>query len=196
MKYLLSFLLIMPGLTFAGSPSTQIDETTSSILEVLQSDIDYSLKSDSIETIVKSSFHLKLMSKRILARNWRKASLEQRREFTDLFSDLLIQSYLNKIKTYSTGSEIKIKSEKVKERPNKKSLAVVKTFIITSIGKEILVNYKLVEVENQWLVYDVVIENVSMVLNYRSTYKAIIRKDGIDGLLRRMKKKLTENQVE
>jgi len=129
-----------------------------------------------IRKVIKEHFEFRSISKSVLATNWRKATGYEQDRFVDFFTQTLENTYLNAIESYS-GEEIKYVGEKIKN-----DRAVVDT-IIVSKNNDIPVSYKLKLTGDQWFVYDVVIENVSMVSNYRNMYAAIIGKSGVDGLL-------------
>jgi phospholipid transport system substrate-binding protein len=117
---------------------------------------------------------------------WRRATPEQRQRFTDLFTKLLDQTYRSRIEAYS-GEKVKYVEQRVQD-----GRAEVDTLIVTDQNKEIPISYRLLDQGDKWLVYDVKIEGVSLVLNYRASYANIIQKDGLDGLLKQMAEKVEE----
>ena len=136
-----------------------------------------------LEQIVRNIFNFNEMSRRCLGKNWKNANPQQRKEFTNLFTQLLSKTYLNRLKKINE-SEIKFDNEKVKGKR-----AVVNTTIKHNNGN-FKMNYRMGNKKGSWEVYDVVIENISLVSNYRSEFDAIIRKDQIDGLISRLKEKV------
>lgn len=125
------------------------------------------------------------MSQRTLATNWSKTTDEEKEKFVGLFSQLIENSYVSKIESY-TNERVDYPGEKVSGRK-----AVVETLIITS-SADIPVDYRLYQKGDQWLVYDVIIEGVSLISNYRSSYQEIMKKEGFDGLLAKMRAKIDE----
>ena len=124
------------------------------------------------------------MSRRSLGPNWNDISAEEQSEFTEVFSELLARTYLSKIETVKPGM-VKVESESVD--PPK---AVVKT-VVLSKGDSFPIDYKLMVGSNgKWQVYDVVIENIGLVANYRNEFSGIIRKDKFSGLMERLRAKL------
>jgi len=125
------------------------------------------------------------MSQRTLATNWKKATKQEKEKFIDLFSQLIENTYIGKIEAY-TNEKVEYPGEKVKG--NK---ALVETLIIAA-SADIPVDYKLYKKGDTWWVYDVIIEGVSLISNYRSSYQEIVKKEGFDGLLAKMQEKIDE----
>lgn len=183
---LLMALLMASANALADAPQDQLKKTIEGILQTLtDQSLDRETKREKITKIIGERFNYEGMSQRTLAVNWKKSSNEQRARFVELFSQLLQESYLGRIEAY-TNEKVEFASEKVKD-----DKAIVDTFIVTS-SVDIPISYKLEKKGNQWLVYDVVIEEVSLVRSYNSTYKDIVMKSGMDGLLTDMEAKLTE----
>lgn len=179
-------LLGISANSFAEEPQNQLKKTIDTILETLRdSSMDRPAKRAKITDVISARFNYEGMSQRTLAVNWKKTNDEQRKRFVDLFSQLLQESYLGRIEAY-TDEKVQFASEKIKG-----NRAIVDTYILTSTV-DIPISYKLEQKGNEWLVYDVVIEEVSLVRSYNSTYKDIIMKSGIDGLLDDMEAKLNE----
>ncbi len=135
-----------------------------------------------LRKIINPRFDFREMAMRSLGANWAVATPEEQIEFVDVFSDLLARTYLSKIETVEPGM-VKVDKEKV-EMPR----ALVKS-IVTSNGDTFPIDYKLVVKENDWKVYDVIIENIGLVANYRSEFAGIVRKDKISGLIEKLKEK-------
>jgi phospholipid transport system substrate-binding protein len=123
------------------------------------------------------------MAKRSLGSEWQRRSPEEQREFVKLFTELIENAYLDNIESYD-GEKVAITDEK-----QDKDFAEVNSKISTPKGEDIAVNYKLHQVGADWKVYDVVIENVSLVNNYRTQFNRVIARSSFDDLLRRMKEK-------
>lgn len=123
------------------------------------------------------------MAKRSLARQWRKLSDKQKEEFVDLYRGLLERTYLKKIEAYQ-NERILYKGQRMRGR-----YAIVKTLVVTSKQTEIPVDYKLLKRGDGWIVYDVIIEGVSLVNNYRRQFKSIIRRSSYQGLVKMLKEK-------
>jgi phospholipid transport system substrate-binding protein len=186
---MLSTVMAMPGLASADSDSTPIEfvrTAVNAILDVLKNqELDKAVKRDRMREVIDARFDFRAMSQSTLATNWRKASKDEQQQFVKLFSQLIQNTYVGRVEAY-TNEEVTYPSEKIKGKR-----AVVDTLIITSTA-EIPVNYKLYLKKNQWRVYDVIIEGVSLISNYRSSYQEIVKKEGFSGLLARMEAKIEE----
>jgi len=189
---LLKFLMMAVALSFtplalaASSPTEDVRTSVDAILVILQNgELDVQQKRADISKIINKRFDFRAMSQRTLATNWNKTSDEEKKQFTALFSQLIESSYVGKIEAY-TNEKVEYPGEKVKGKK-----AIVETLILTS-SADIPVNYKLYQKGDQWLVYDVIIEGVSLISNYRSSYQEIMKDEGFDGLLNKMQAKIDE----
>ncbi|MFQ5901470.1 MAG: ABC transporter substrate-binding protein [Thermodesulfobacteriota bacterium] len=136
------------------------------------------------EGIIVESTTPEEMAKRSLARHWKKRSDIEKKEFVAIFTDLIEGSYIEKIEAY-TDEEILYTGEKIDGRR-----AVVKTRIISK-GTEIPIYYRLLESKDgNWMVYDIVIEGVSLIGNYRTQFSKIIRGSSYEELVKKIKAKL------
>jgi len=188
------FMILTVGLSLAFAPvasaeSSAIDAvrtTVETILDILKKDgMDKAEKRSAMEAEIGKRFDFRAMSQRTLATNWKKASDTEKEKFIGLFSQLIQSSYVGKLEAY-TNEVVEYPAEKVKGKK-----ALVETMIKTA-SADIPVNYKLYKKGDDWLVYDVVIEGVSLISNYRSSYQAIVKKEGFDGLIARMQEKIKE----
>ncbi len=136
-----------------------------------------------ILTVVRHHFDFEEMSKLTLAAHWKNISDQEKEHFVSLFSQLIENSYINKIEAYS-NEEIVFLRESVRAE---KSLVPT---IIKHNNVDIPINYKLFKQEDSWRVYDVVIEGVSLVQNYRTQFHSIISKEKYAGLVKRIEEKL------
>jgi len=174
------------GAIAASSPTEDVRTSVDAILLILQNDeLDKQQKRAEISKIVSQRFDFRAMSQRTLATNWKNTSNEEKKQFIELFSQLIESSYVGKIEAY-TNEKVEFPGEKVKGKK-----AVVETLIITS-SADIPVNYRMYQKGDQWLVYDVIIEGVSLISNYRSSYQEIMKDEGFDGLLNKMQAKIDE----
>ncbi len=178
----------------AKTPTQQLKAGVDSLIAVLT---DQSLKDeagkknveDKVVELFQQHFDLAYTSQMCLGRHWRKLSREERNEFVSLFTDLLKSTYLNRVHEYS-GETVKYKKEILRGKK-----ALVKTVVISK-GKEIPVDYKMVNRGNgNWQVYDVVIEGVSMVRNYRSQFSSILQKKKFADLLDQIRDKIAQNKA-
>jgi phospholipid transport system substrate-binding protein len=191
---LLSLMLIAFGIETAYgalSPLKIMNATTDRVVEILR---DKELKKATktperraaIRKAVTEVFDFEEMSKRALSVHWQKLTIEERKEFVYLFSDLLERSYIKKIEGYS-DEKIDYLEEKIDG-----DSALVKSKITTRRNIEIPIDYKLLKRGDKWYVYDVVIEGVSLINNYRTQFNKIIRQSSYTELIKRMKNKQEE----
>jgi phospholipid transport system substrate-binding protein len=161
----------------AATPTDRVRSAITDILSVLKNDnLDRDSKWREVGRIIDTGFDFQSMSQSNLATNWRTATPEEKRQFVEFFSQYLEATYREKIEAY-TNQRVEYVNESVR-----KDRAVVDTLILTD-ATQIPVSYKLKLHEDGWFAYDVVIEGVSLVNNYRSTFAAIIKSEGMDGLI-------------
>jgi phospholipid transport system substrate-binding protein len=168
------------------TPTENVRSSVEAVIALLKDDqLDRETRRDRMREVIEKRFDFRAMSQRTLATNWKKASDAEKQKFTELFGELIQNSYVSKIESY-TNETVEYPGEKQKGRK-----AVVDTLIITS-SAEIPVNYKVYLKDGSWQVYDVIIEGVSLISNYRSSYQEIVKRDGFDGLLAKMEEKIRE----
>ncbi len=188
-KLILLFTLIFfsASSVFAlPDPQLEVEKMVNSVLEVLQNpEMPKEQKKELVSGRVQKFLNVESMSARALGNYWRDASPEQRQQFSELFLKVLEGTYLNRLDDYSSGS-VKYLMQRVKD-----DKAIVDTVIVSN-ELEIPVNYLLVYREGAWQVFDLIIEGVSLIRNYHSSYSEIIRRDGYEGLLALMQKKVDE----
>ena len=174
--------------SWAGEPTQQIKQTTDKILAILSNP---SLKGPAraeerkkvIGQTVDERFDWEEMSRRSLARHWAARTPEEKKEFISLFRDLLARTYLDKVDDYS-GEAVTYEGDTIDG-----NYASVKVKIVTSKGKEILVEYRVMKKQTHWFVYDITIEGVSLVNNYRSQFNSILSKSPYSELVKRLRDK-------
>lgn len=196
MKKLIMILLIFTftiSSAFAVlSPKEQIKKTVDKVINILK-DPKYKGKNKThqrrtaLRTEIGKVFDFEEMSKRSLGVYWKERTSQEKKEFVELYKDLLERSYIEKIESY-TDEEVVYTDEKIENS----KYSEVKTKIITKDKKEIPIDYRLYFTGKEWKVYDIVIEGVSLVSNYRSQFNKIIRNHSYQELVKRMKTKQTE----
>lgn len=184
---LIIFVLSVP--VYAGVPTTTVDATVKRVLDVLRdpklkSPASKEIKKEKLRVIYKDMFDEMEFSRRTLTRNWSKFSPQQRVEFVNLFEQVLEKAYIDKILDYSNEKIVFYKETMIPE--NK---AEVESKIITS-SKEIPIFYRMIIKDGKWKVYDVVIENVSLVQNYRTQFNDILTNGTPEQLLETLRKKV------
>lgn len=175
--FLAIFLFSTPLWSAFTEPMARVQDSVERVIGILQDkSLDRETQWTRIGTVINDSFDFRSMSQSVLATNWKKATPEERQRFVEFFSQYLEETYRTKIESYS-NQRVEYVGETVRGQR-----AVVETLIVTD-SNEIPVNYKLKNNNGEWYAYDVVIEGVSLVSNYRSTFAAIVNNDGMDGLL-------------
>ncbi len=179
----LLFTSILPAAATA-TPSDRVKQTVDSVLAVMKNpDLDATQRRDQVRDIVRQRFDYESMSQVILATNWRSATASQREQFITLFRELLEQTYFSAMDSYN-NQEVRMGRERQKGK-----LAEVQTFI-TSASKEVPVSYKLRLRNDDWYAYDVTVDGVSLVSNYRTSFRNLAKEKGMDGLLSELAQKV------
>lgn len=179
-------IFLSPAHGTAGLPTDQIKSTVDKALVVLR---DPRLKPaaktkerrDQLKQILFARFDFSEMARRSLGANWRRRTPKEQEEFVRLFSDLLERAYVDTIESY-TDEKILYIGERLDG-----GYADVNSKILTAKGDEYSLNYKAHFVGGEWRVYDVIVENVSMVNNYRSQFNRVIINASYEELVRRLR---------
>ena len=194
-RVLVMCLVLVAGgatLAWAGEPTEKIKATTDKILGVVR---DPALKGAAkekerralIRKAVDERFDWNEMARRSLARHWEGRTEEEKKEFVPLYADLVDRAYMSKVEGYS-GEKVKYEGETVDG-----DYATVNVRIMTQKGQEISVEYRLRKKGNDWLIYDVSIEGVSLVNNYRTQFNSIISQSSYASLVKQLKAKVASN---
>jgi len=175
----------------AGVPTDQLRGAVERVLKTLddptlKGEARHSDRRAAIRKIANEIFDFSEIAKRSMARHWQPLSEAQRNEFVALFADLLERSYISKIETYG-GEKIQYTAERADG-----DFATVSTKIITKNGTEVPVDYRMVKRTDRWLVYDVSIEGVSLVSNYRTQFNKIIQTTSYTELVSKLRNKQDE----
>ena len=185
--------LVLASPCFADSGITgQLKGTIDKVIKIVKDD---NLKSDkksrraALRKAIDERFNYRQMVMRSLAKNWDPRSDQEKQQFTLLFKALLENSYANKLESYQ-DEKIDYLGETIKGK-----YALVKTQVVRP-SSTIVVDYKLIQENGVWRVYDFVIEGVSMIRNYRSQFTKIIRKDSYEVLVQKLTDKINELERE
>jgi phospholipid transport system substrate-binding protein len=173
----------------AGAPLDAVQTNVNKVLDVLRDpklkgESAKGIKKEKLEAIYGQMFDEVELSMRTMGGNWTKLNPAQQKEFIQLYRQVLEKAYIDKILSYT--------NEKIvfsKENMLSNNQAEIQTKVITS-SKEIPISYKVILKGGSWEVYDVVIENVSLVQNYRSQFNAILAKNTPDQLLEILREKV------
>jgi phospholipid transport system substrate-binding protein len=178
----LGFLLLPAWPALAGPVSDQFRADLTRVLKTVE---EFEGKPEAarraaIRSAAELVFDWREMASRALAVHWQARTEEERAEFVRLFTDLVERAYISKVERYS-GESVNLVGEKVEG-----GLAVVQTRFITTKGQEVPMDYRLIS-KDRWRVYDVVIEGVSLVGNYRTQFDRVIRSSSYAKLVERLK---------
>jgi len=181
-----SLVFGVPQAICATSPLEQVKLAVDQVIEVLRQDeLQGEARRKVLSELLRSRFDFFIMSQRTLGQHWKKATEQEQDEFVRLYTELLEASYIGKIEAY-TDETVDFNSEKIDG-----TRAVVAT-VVHSHNTDIPIDYSMVKIGDDWFVYDVVVEDISLIKNYRSSYGEIVRKEGYAGLFERMRKKIAE----
>ncbi|UCD47244.1 MAG: ABC transporter substrate-binding protein [Deltaproteobacteria bacterium] len=186
-------LWLLPVLSLAGTPTEQIRGTIDRTIGILK---DPALaakgkeeeRRELLRKEIAPVFDFGEMAKRSLGPNWRDRTPEERERFVALFRELLENSYLGKIESY--GGEVIRYGEETVDGP----YAQVKTVVVTTRGQEIPVHYRMRADGGRYRIYDVVIEGISLVNNYRSQFNSILQKSSFAELMEKLRSTVREQQ--
>ena len=184
----LAALKLSPVSAFATSPLETIQTQVNRALEVLR---DPALKAESAKAakekkiweILDSIFDYTELSKRTLAQHWKKLSPDQQKEFISLFGKLLGGVYMDRIIAYKDEKVVFGKVTNLSEKT-----AEVQSEVVRS-SKSIPIHYRMILENGEWKVYDVVIEGVSLVQNYRTQFREILTNKSPEDLLKTLREK-------
>lgn len=198
LKKYLSFIVILFAMSLSASVHSMervaadvlIKSTSEQVLkaledqkELLKKDPDHVYKL--VDEIILPHLDFEKMAKLALGKNWRKADAKQQKEFTKAFRQLLVRTYSKSLSEY-TGQKIIYLPFRMKEGATQ---ATVKTEISQDSGFPIPIEYTLFLKKDAWKVYDIKIDGLSLVTNYRGTFAKEIRAKGISGLIKRLEDK-------
>lgn len=175
----------------AATPKEEIQTAIEKVMAILK---DPKLKSEAkkqerleqLRQVIFPKFDFTEMAKRSLGANWQRRSPEEQQEFAKLFTQMVEGAYIENLDSYN-GEKVTVTGEKQDQ-----GFAQVNSKIVANNGEEYSVDYKLYQSGNDWKVYDVVIENISIVNNYRSQFNRVIARSSFEDLMRRMKDKQFE----
>ncbi len=189
-----AFVFTVARPAMAGEPTDQLKGTIDAILVILQ---DNTLKGPknkvprrgALKKAVAKRFSFKEMSKRSLGKNWKNTTTEEKKAFVAAFRNLIQNSYFSKMEQY-TDEKIIYDNEKMTGKSS-----IVKTLVITSSGTEIPIDYRMkINKKGKWMVYDIVVEGISLISNYRSSFAAELKKGNIGKLTADLEKKSLEEE--
>jgi phospholipid transport system substrate-binding protein len=176
------------GTALAGEPTDLIRQTTDQVLRILedpglQGPAKQAERQARLHQIAEQAFDWEAMAQRALAVHWRGRSPQEQREFTELFRDLVERTYMNRLETATQEKQdIQYVGEQIEG-----SRAAVKTIVLTKRNQQVPLEYRLQKSDGRWKIYDVLVEGISLVNNYRSQFNQIISSSSYEALVQKMK---------
>ena len=174
----------LPSEATVAAPMAQLRQHVDEVIRLLE---DPALKANpeqrraSVRRVSEGIFDYRDTARRALGRHWNGRTPGEQAEFVELFADLLDRAYFSKVDQYQ-GERVRYVDESIEG-----SEAVVKTRIVTSKGSEVPVDYRLHLAAGRWLVYDVNIEGVSLVANYRTQFNKIVQTESYESLVQKLR---------
>ena len=175
-------LLLAVSPAWAGAPTDNVREYTEAVVKVLE---DQTLKDGdrraAVRKLATEAFDVQETARRALGQHWQQRTPAEREEFVGLFADLLERTYISKIDLYG-GERLKFTDEKI-DGDN----ATVRGKVTTKQGTDVPVEARMRKKGDRWLIYDVAIENISLISNYRAQFDRIIRTSSYGELVKRLR---------
>jgi len=167
---------------WAGPPTDQLRTYTDEVLKVLQNPaLTLPERREAVKHLAENIFEVSETAKRALGQHWLKRTPAEREEFVKLFANLLEQTYIARIDEFG-GEKLRYVSEQIDG-----DRAIVRARITTKNGTEVPVESRLLQKETRWLIYDILVENLSLISNYRSQFDRVIRTTSYEELVKRLK---------
>lgn len=178
----------MPAPSRAGSPTEQVRATVDKVLTIVRSPNSKSkaqieAQRAQLLEVIHPRFDFTEMAKRSLGPNWARRTSEEQREFVKIFTALMGRAYANNIESYTSQNVLYTRESE------DQNYAQVDTKIVSDNQPPLTINYKLHSVDKEWKVYDLVIEDISVVNNYRSQFDRVIARSSFEELMRVLKEK-------
>jgi len=180
-------LLVGAAPVRAGAPTDQVRQYTDQVLKLLDDPgVQGSDRRAAVRKVAIEIFDVQETAKRALGRHWQARTPAEREEFVQLFADLLERTYINKIDLYR-GEKVVYANEAVDGE-----YATVRVRVVSKQHGEIPVDAKMIRRGDRWLIYDIAVENISLIANYRAQFDRIIRTASYQDLVSRLKIKKEE----
>jgi phospholipid transport system substrate-binding protein len=190
----LAVLLAAPS-AWAGPATDQVKASVERVLKVvrdpeLRKPANAEKRRAQIREVAQTIFDFEELSRRALGRHWAARTPAERKRFTELFTDLLEHNYVSKIESYS-GEKVLYLPEQVDG-----DTITVRSRLVTQKGAEVPLDYRMQKGGDRWQAYDVLVEGVSLVANYRTQFNSIINRSSYAGLVKRLEEKNLETTEE
>jgi phospholipid transport system substrate-binding protein len=188
------FCLLSPGLSWGGPPMQQVRSTVEGIQTVMldarqQPDAKKKQRVAQIRHLIARRFDFTEMAKRALGPEWQRRSQRERGEYVKLFTDLVETSYLDRMETYAGEHVVYLRENRDAD------YAEVATKALAVKDEDLAINYKLKRAGSEWKIYDLIIDNVSVVNNYRAQFTRILNETSFDRLLSKLRES-RQNQMQ
>lgn len=170
-----------------AAPDALVKTTVSEVLSVIKQNKDKRVLHDLAEKKVLPHFDFRQMTQLAVGRSWREASPEQRKKLEDGFRSLLVSTYTTAL-TETATSDAKVEVKPAAVKPDQTDVTV-RTVAKQSGRQPVAIDYRMNRTADGWKVYDVVVENLSLVNNYRGSFNSEISRSGIDGLIKSLEAK-------
>ena len=181
-RLLTAALVLAAAPVWAGPPTDTVKEYTDAVVKVLE---DPSLKATdrrvAVRKLATEAFDVEDTARRALGPHWQQRTPAEREEFVGLFADLLERTYIARIDQYG-GERLRFTDEKLDG-----DVATVRAKVVTKQSQEIPVEARMHKKNDRWLIYDVAIEGISLVSNYRAQFDRIIRTSSYGELVKRLR---------
>jgi len=175
-------LLGLGSAAWAGQPTDQLRAYTDQVLKVLKNPaLSLPERREAVRHLAGEVFEVSETARRALGPHWLQRTPAEREEFVKLFANLLEQTYISRIDDFG-GEKLRYVSEQIDG-----NRAVVRARITTKTGTEVPVESRLLHKESRWLIYDILVENLSLISNYRSQFDRVIRTTSYEELVSRLK---------
>jgi len=177
-----STVLVAVSVAWAGAPTEQVRQYTDQVVKILENpQLRSADKRAAVRKVAIEIFDVNETARRALGPHWQTRSAAERDEFVNLFADLLERTYISKIDLFG-GERLRYTTESVDG-----DYAVVRAKVVTNKGTEVPVEARMMKRGDHWLIYDIAIQNISLIANYRTQFDRIIRTSSYEDLVRRLR---------
>ncbi len=178
---LLAFLFALSAPAQGPAPDALVKSTVDEVLGVIKQNKDQSVLIDLAEKKVVAHFDFQQMTQLALGRSWSQATPAQQKALESAFRTLLVRTYTTALSQSSGETRVDVKTAVLKPGDTE---TIVRTLAYEPGRKPVQIDYRMKNAAGSWKIYDVVVENLSLVTNYRSSFQSEIARSGIDGLIR------------
>lgn len=191
--FLIGLFFAFPAVAQEPGPEELVKKITAEVMDAIKSDKqlaagDRQRALKLAEEKILPHVDFEEATRLAVGRSWQKATPEQKKQLVTEFRNMLVRTYSNAIGAYE-GQQMKVMP--VRMKPGDEEVTVRNQFIRPGAGKPVLLDYSMRKTPQGWKIYDIVVEGVSLVLTYRSEFDAVVKQDGVDGLIKRLSQKNT-----